>query len=88
MTHIDALRNLAQEQNEVSEEEARSVLSNAEEEFESLKRQLKERFPLSSFDGPDRKGRSEFSRAERAEFYQEMKKQGKDPNEEWKKLPE
>ena len=38
--------------------------------------------------GPARKPKSEYSRQERAEFYQEMRDQGKDPNEEWSKLPD
>mgnify|MGYP000586049887 CR=1 FL=1 len=38
--------------------------------------------------GPGRKPKSEYSRSERAEFYEQMRQEGKDPNEEWDKLPE
>jgi len=38
--------------------------------------------------GVTRKPKSEYSRQERADFYEEMRQEGKDPNEEWSKLPE
>jgi hypothetical protein len=38
--------------------------------------------------GVKRKPKSEYSRQERAEFYQEQRQKGNDPNEEWDKLPE
>jgi chromosome segregation ATPase len=39
-------------------------------------------------DGVKRKPKSEISRSERAEMYEKWRNQGKDPNEEWSKLPE
>jgi len=39
-------------------------------------------------DGVKRKPKSEISRSERAEMYDKWRDQGKDPNEEWSKLPE
>lgn len=38
--------------------------------------------------GVKRKPKSEISRSERAEMYEKWRSQGKDPNEEWSKLPE
>jgi hypothetical protein len=34
------------------------------------------------------KPRSEYTRTERAEQYEQWRQEGKDPNEEWQKLPE
>jgi hypothetical protein len=38
--------------------------------------------------GVKRKPKSEYSRQERAEFYEKQRQKGNDPNEEWDKLPE
>jgi len=39
-------------------------------------------------DGPGRRPKSDISRQERAEMYDQWRQEGKDPNEEWEKLPD
>ncbi|WP_118841646.1 hypothetical protein [Salinibacter ruber] len=91
MNHLDLLQDLADDDGEVDPTEARAIINNAEEELESLKGQVSERFPEDE-DAPEtaatsQKSRSEISRSERAEMYQEWRERGLDPNEEWQKLP-
>lgn len=91
MNHLDLLQDLADDDGEVDPSQARAIINNAEEELESLKGQVSERFPEDE-DAPEtaastQKSRSEFSRQERAEFYEEQRQKGRDPHEEWKKLP-
>ena len=92
MNHLDLLHDLASGSGDVDPTQARSILNGAEKELNELKQKAKERFPDEA-DTPGetdrrRKPKSEYSRQERAEFYEEMRQEGKDPNEEWDKLPE
>ena len=91
MNHLDLLHDLASGSGDVDPAEARSIVNGAEEKLAELKEKARERFPDEA-DTPEtghrRKSKSEYSRQERADQYQQWREQGKDPNEEWAKLPE
>lgn len=92
MTHLDLLQDLAEDDGEIDPTEARAIINNAEEELENLKGQVSDRFPddedAPETAAPTQKSRSEISRSERADLYSKWRDEGKDPNEEWAKLPE
>jgi hypothetical protein len=91
MDYLDMLKDLADGSGDVKPQEARSILNGAREKLDELESRVEGRLPDGN-DTPDvdrrRKAKSEYSRQERAEQYQEWRDEGKDPNEEWEKLPE
>jgi len=86
------LKDLASEDGEADPQNAKSILRGAREKLNDLEEKVQERLPddtgTDGADGPGRRPKSEYSRQERAEQYQEWRDQGKDPNEEWEKLPD
>lgn len=56
--------------------------------FERSRNESGSGFGADDGGGAGRKAKSDYSRSERADFYQRMRSEGKDPNEEWEKLPD
>lgn len=92
MDYFDMILDMASGEGEIDPTEARAVLNGAERQLNQLKEQVSERLPDDTEAGGDvdrrRKSKSEYSRQERAEFYEECRQKNLDPNEEWAKLPE
>jgi len=91
MDYLDMIRDMADANEPVDESEAQAIINGARDRLDDLETQVRERHDLdgeSDGEAPEGKPKSEHSRQERAEFYQRMRDEGKDPNEEWAKLPE
>lgn len=91
MDYFDLLKDLADADDDVDPQSAKSIVNGAEEKLQDLKGQVQERFPEDvggDSGGVKQKPKSEISRSERAEMYAQWREEGKDPNEEWDKLPE
>lgn len=88
MDYFDLLKDLADADDDVDPQSAKSILNGAEEKLQDLKGQVQERFAEDVGDDSGELRKSEISRSERADMYAQWRDEGKDPNEEWAKLPE
>jgi cytochrome c556 len=89
MTYLDMLSDLASGSEPVDPNSARAVLNGAENELAELKEQVQARFPEGSAEKQTtQKPRSSFTVPEKAQFYQEQRAAGNDPNAAWQALPE